>query len=232
MQPFPGRGIFLLVRHGETEWNRERRVMGRLGIALGEQGRAQVAGLAPLLAGLGAEVVWTSPLARARETADLIAAALGGLAVHVDEGLTEVDYGSWEGLTFDELMSHSAYHAYHRDPETAVVPGAVERLVHVRERVLAALARIAEARPGGRSIVVSHGDPIRLALAACLGISIKEMRRLRVDNGAVSGIEATGDWVEVKFANVRPDLAGIVGVPELCPTSGPSSSATSREEAE
>jgi probable phosphoglycerate mutase len=221
VQPFPGRGIFFLVRHGETEWNRDRRVMGRLGVSLGNRGRAQVAALAPLLTGLGAEVVWTSPLERARETAEGIATALGGIAVHVDEGLTEVDYGSWEGRTFDELMSDAAYHAYHRDPESAQAPGGRERLVEVRDRTLAALARIAEARPGGRAIVVSHGDPIRLVLAACLGMPIKQMRRLRVDNGAVSGIEATGDWVEVKFLNVRADLAGIVVPPELRSRRGP-----------
>ena len=220
MQPFPGRGIFFLVRHGETEWNRERRVMGRLGTSLSERGRTQVASLAPLLSELGAEVVWTSPLARARETAELIASALGGLPLHVDEGLTEVDYGTWEGQTFRELMADAAYHAYVRDPEMAAAPGSRERLVEVRDRVLGALTRIAADRPGGRSIVVSHGDPIRLVLAACLGLSVKEMRRLRVDNGAVSGFEATGDWVELKFANVRPDLAGIVGPLEDARPSG------------
>jgi len=211
VQPFPGRGIFLLVRHGETAWNRERRVMGRLGTSLSERGRAQVASLAPLLSGLGAEAVWTSPLARARETAELIASALGDLPLHVDEDLTEIDYGAWEGQTFRELMADAAYHAYVRDPETAAAPGSRESLADVRDRVLGVLTRIAADRPGGRSIVVSHGDPIRLVLAACLGLSAREMRRLRVDTGAASAIEATGDWVELKFVNVRLDLAGIVG---------------------
>jgi probable phosphoglycerate mutase len=211
VQPFAGRGIFFLVRHGETEWNRERRVMGRLGIPLSDAGRAQVDRLIPMLAPPGIAAVWTSPLSRARETADLLARGLGDLPVHVDEDLTEVDYGAWEGRTFAELVVEPAYHAYHRDPEGAAVPGASERLSEVRDRVLGALARIAAALPGERVLVVSHGDPIRLVLAACLGLSVAEMRRLRVDTAAVSGFEATGDWAEVKFVNVRPDLDGIVG---------------------
>jgi probable phosphoglycerate mutase len=211
VQPFPGRGILFLVRHGETDWNRERRVMGRLGVALNDAGREQVRRLAGMVEGLGCEVVWTSPLDRARETAGVLAAALGGLEVREDAGLTEVDYAAWEGRTFAELVADPEYHVYHRDPEGAPVPGGGEQLSDVRDRMMSALARVLAERPGGRSLVVSHGDPIRLALAACLGLSVKEMRRLRVDTGAVSSVELTGDWAEVKFLNVRPDLRGIVG---------------------
>lgn len=213
MQPFPGRGIFLLVRHGETEWNRERRVMGRRPVPLNETGRAQIQSLVPTLSGLGAGMVWSSPLPRATETAERIAGPLG-LRVHVDEGLTEVDYGAWEACTFSDLVADPAYHRYHHDPERAPIPGSRENLADVRKRVCGALARLAEQAPGGCSIVVSHGDPIRLVLAACLGLSAAEMRRLRVDNGAVSGIELTGDWAEVKFVNARSDLAGILLPPE------------------
>jgi probable phosphoglycerate mutase len=153
--------------------------------------------------------VWSSPLPRAQETAERIARPLG-LAVHLDEGLTEVDYGSWEGCSFADLIADPAYHEYHRDPERSAIPGGGESLAAVRERICNALARVAVASPGACTIVVSHGDPIRLVIAACLGLSVAEMRRLRVDNGAVSGIELTGDWAEVKFANLRSDLAGIL----------------------
>lgn len=209
MQPFPGRGIFLLVRHGETEWNRERRVMGRRPVPLNETGRAQIERLTPTLARLGARALWSSPLSRARETAEVIGAGLG-LPVETEEGLTEVDYGAWESCGFAELIADPAYHAYHRDPEHAPIPGGGETLAGVRDRVCGALARIAASSPEGCAIVVSHGDPIRLVLAACLRLSVAEMRRLRVDNGAVSGIELTGDWAEVKFVNARSDLEGIL----------------------
>jgi broad specificity phosphatase PhoE len=210
VQPFPGRGIFYFVRHGETEWNRVGRVMGRLPIPLSEEGRAQVRALIPMLLDLGSRVVWTSPLPRARETAEEIASGLGGLPLHVEEELTEVDYGDWEGRTFAEIVGDPSYHEYLHDPELAAAAGRREGLCRVRQRVCDALSRIAATTGGEPALVVSHGDPIRLVLAACLGLEVGEVRRLRVDNGGVSGVELTGDWAEVKFVNVRPDLGGIL----------------------
>jgi broad specificity phosphatase PhoE len=210
VQPFPGRGIFYLVRHGETEWNRDGRVMGRLAVPLSDEGRRQVRALIPMLTELGSRVVWTSPLPRARETAEGIASGLGGLPLHVEEGLTEVDYGDWAGRTFAEIVADPAYRDYLRDPDHAGAPGRREGLSQVRDRVCAALGRIAETTGGEPALVVSHGDPIRLAIGACLGLDLAEVRRLRVDNGAVSAVELTGDWAEVKFVNVRPDLGAIL----------------------
>src|SRR5215831_3105497 len=108
MQPFPGRGTFFLLRHGATAWNRERRVMGRRPIPLSEEGRAQVRALTPHLEGLDISCVWTSPLVRARATAEIVAEALG-VSVYDDPGLTEVDYADWEGKTFPELLRDDSY---------------------------------------------------------------------------------------------------------------------------
>lgn len=210
MQPFPGRGVFYFVRHGETEWNRDGRVMGRLPVSLSAEGRVQVRALIPMLADLDARVVWTSPLPRAHETAAEIAKGLGDLPLRVEDGLTEVDYGEWEGRTFAEIAREPAFHAYMRDPDHPSDSGPREGPARVRERVCAALTRIALTTDGNPVVVVSHGDPIRLVLAACLRLDVAEMRRIRVDNGAVSAIEVTGDWAEVKFLNVRPDLGGIL----------------------
>jgi ribonuclease H / adenosylcobalamin/alpha-ribazole phosphatase len=210
VQPFPGRGIFYFVRHGETEWNREGRVMGRLAVPLSDDGRRQVRDLIPMLVELEARVVWTSPLPRARETAEEIAAGLGGLPVHLEADLTEVDYGDWAGRTFAEIVGDPAYQDYVRDPDHSGAPGRREGLSQVRDRICSALGRIARTTGGAPALVVSHGDPIRLALGACLGLDLGEVRRLRVDNGAVSAVELTGDWAEVKFVNVRPDLGGIL----------------------
>jgi len=206
MQPFPGRGVFFLLRHGETEWNRERRIMGRRPVPLSEQGRAQLLSLAPHLANLGITRVWTSPLARARGTAELIAAEIGGLPVVDDEGLTEVHYADWEGKTFRDLVDDPVFHALRRDPLGTAFPGGGETLLEVRERVFDAMARIAAASAGEPAIVVSHGDPLRLVLCGCLGLDVAQLRRIRVDNGALSAVELTGDFSEVKFVNMRPDL--------------------------
>jgi broad specificity phosphatase PhoE len=210
MQPFPGQGTFLLLRHGVTEWNVERRIMGRRAIPLCEAGMRQVAALVPLLADLRIAAVWTSPLRRARETAAIVAAALGDLPVHEEPGLTEVDYGDWEGRTFSEVVGEAVFRDILRDPLYTAPPGG-ERLLHVRDRVYAAMERVAREAAGAPALVVSHGDPLRLVLAGCLGLDPAGFRRLRLDNGGVSAIELTGDWAEVKFVNMQPDLGVALG---------------------
>jgi broad specificity phosphatase PhoE len=206
MQPFPGRGRFFLLRHGETEWNRQRRILGRRPVPLSERGRAQLSALAPHLAALGIASIFTSPLPRARSTAELIAQQLGGVPIVDEDGLTEVDYADWEGKSFPDLVDHPSYAAFRKDPLGTPFPGGGESLLQVRDRVFAAMASIAAAADGRTTVVVSHGDPLRLILCGCLNMDVAELRRIRVDNGALSAIELTGDWAEVKFVNMRPDL--------------------------
>ncbi|HEY8517170.1 MAG TPA: histidine phosphatase family protein [Candidatus Binatia bacterium] len=213
MQPFPGRGVFYLLRHGETEWNRERRIMGRRPVPLSERGRAQLLELAPHLENLGIARIWTSPLPRARATAELIAERLGGLPVEEEEGLTEVHYADWEGKTFLDLRDDPLFHEFRKDPLGTPFPGGGESLLEVRDRVFAAMGRIASASDGSPAIVVSHGDPLRLILCGCLAMDVAQLRRIRVDNGALSAIELTGDWAEVKFINMRPDLDVMLQLP-------------------
>src|SRR5271167_334682 len=92
------RGIALLMRHGETAWNREGRVMGRNPIELDEHGRTQVQAAIPFARLLKPELIVTSPLARARQSAEIIAAGVGGIPVAEDPQLSEVQYGRWEEI--------------------------------------------------------------------------------------------------------------------------------------
>lgn len=208
MQPFLGRGLFFLLRHGTTDWNVEQRVMGRRPVPLNRQGRDEVGALIPYLTSLGIERIWTSPLERARRSAEIVAEALR-VPMDADDDLTEVDFGAWEGMTFAEVLEDSRYRDFQADPAHATIPGG-ESLAMVRDRVYRGMRRIAERNEGGTALVVSHGDPVRLVLAGCLGIDLAEVRRLRVDNGALSAVELTGDWAEVKLMNMRPDLAAIL----------------------
>jgi len=99
-QPGGVRGVALLMRHGETPWNREGRVMGRNPVELDSHGRAQVAGLVDFVRALKPDLIVTSPLVRARQSAEIIAAGLGGgVPIREDEQIAEVQYGRWEGMT-------------------------------------------------------------------------------------------------------------------------------------
>ncbi|WBU38572.1 histidine phosphatase family protein [Homoserinibacter sp. YIM 151385] len=144
-----------LVRHGETDWNAARRIQGRTDIPLNDTGRAQARATGRLLARRSWDGVVTSPLARAAETAAIIAAELGLGEPAVSEPLVERDYGAAEGLDYTEIDR--------RFPEGARVPGRETR-EQVAARVVPELVRLAQARPGASLVVVSHGGAIRSAL--------------------------------------------------------------------
>jgi broad specificity phosphatase PhoE len=135
----------LLVRHGETDWNAEGRLQGHTDTPLNELGRRQALTLADELAGDGIEAVYSSDLARARETAEIVAGRLG-LPVVLDPDLREKDWGTWEGLT---------------GAERERVELAGETTEAHRERTLRALRSIATGHPGGRVLVVTHGGSMR-----------------------------------------------------------------------
>lgn len=139
------------VRHGETEWNRIKRVQGASDIPLNDVGRAQARATAQALSSEEFTAVFTSPLGRAHETAQIISDRLGLGEPELLAGVIERNYGEGEGLTDQEIES--------RWPHDSEVPGRESRDAVVA-RALAALAELSERFPGGRLLVVSHGGVI------------------------------------------------------------------------
>jgi 2,3-bisphosphoglycerate-dependent phosphoglycerate mutase len=165
----------LLARHGETDWNRDNRFQGHADPPLNETGRTQARALAKTLAGEPLSAVYTSPLRRAAETAETVA-AVHGLDVEVDDGLREVDVGSWEGLTRAELEEHyPAQFGRWVSGEQGWEDG--ETYDEMGRRVIAALRRLAERHDAHHVVAVTHGGPIRAAIAAAQGISHTDARR-------------------------------------------------------
>ncbi len=159
----------VLVRHGETDWNLERRYQGHLDPPLNAAGRAESDKLAKALVGERIQAIYSSDLRRARETAEIVGAALG-LPVLADPGLREVDLGSWAGLTRDEVAERFGKSATH-DGET--------RGEH-RERVVEAVRRIAARHPGGCILIVTHGGSIRALERAATGESPRVMANCEI----------------------------------------------------
>jgi broad specificity phosphatase PhoE len=181
-----------LARHGESDWNAANRFQGHSDRPLTDLGREQARGLADLVAAENVEAIYASPLSRALETARIVAARIG-LEVAVDEGLREVDTGSWSGLSRAEVRER-----YPEGFQRWITGGAGwedgESYEEMAERVLAAVNRIAAAHPGGRVLLVSHGGPIRAIQAASDGMAISEYRRLRpVEPNARLSAVAVGD---------------------------------------
>ena len=167
----------LLVRHGETEWARERRHTGRTDVPLDDAGRAQAAALAgrlPLaeLAPIGA--VWSSPLSRAVDTA-----ALAGLAVdRTDDDLLEWDYGPVEGLTTADLrLEHPDWDVWDGGPQ-AIGDGG-ETVDEVGARVDRVLARAAAV--DGTVVLVAHAHVLRILAVRWLGLPPRTGRHLALD---------------------------------------------------
>jgi broad specificity phosphatase PhoE len=149
----------LLVRHGETDWNLSRRLQGHADLPLNETGRKQARALADELAEVELDAVYSSDLSRAFETARIVAEPRG-LEVTALEELRERHFGSWEGLTDDEIQS--------RFPEVAEgVLGDGETREELDRRVFDVLQRIAREHSDGTVLVVSHGGPLRAVLRHC-----------------------------------------------------------------
>jgi broad specificity phosphatase PhoE len=182
----------ILLRHGQTELSVHRRYSGRGNPPLTETGLRQAAAAADRLAGpagLGdIAAVLTSPLGRARQTADAVGKAIGVQVVELDD-LTETDFGEWEGLTFTE--------AFERDPDlhrnwladsSVCTPGG-ESFDQVLERVSRAKDRILAEHGGATVVVVSHVTPIKTLLRIGLDAGPSLLFRLHLDLASLSVVE-------------------------------------------
>src|SRR6204780_455593 len=198
------RGTALLMRHGETAWNREGRVMGRKPIELDADGRAQVQASVPFARLLQPELIITSPLARARQSAEIIAAGVGDVPVAEDPQLSEVKYGRWEGMVYDDLLEDADYLNYRDHPLDAPTPGG-ETIAQGQSRGGEAVRRAITDNSERRILFVSHGDIIRTVLCHFMRLELAHFRRIRVDNAAFSAFQIVGDFAEMKFLNLLPD---------------------------
>ena len=155
-----------LARHGQTAYNHEGRFQGHLPVPLDDTGRAQAAQLAEAAARVELVSMWCSPLARARETADIVAARIG-LTPHEDARFAETDTGDWTGRSFAEIRAEDpeGFARFERSDPTFRYPGGEsfgEQSARVQEGLHALYAR-PEVLP---ALVVCHRGVIRLALAA------------------------------------------------------------------
>ena len=166
-----------LARHGESDWNVAKRFQGHSDRPLTALGREQAHALADLVASEEIDAVYTSPLSRARETAEIVAARAGLEPIALPE-LREVDTGSWSGLSRTDVEARFPEgFARWRSGGSGWEDG--ETYEEMAERVIGALRAIAEDHPDGRVLIISHGGPIRAIHAAAEGQAIKDYRRLK-----------------------------------------------------
>lgn len=178
----------ILVRHGETRWNRELRWQGHLDIPLGEEGMAQANLVAGRLSRVGPCLVWSSDLERAYRTAVEIASRFGG-SVRKHSGLREVLMGEWQGLTHEEILEKCplSVKRFFSDFAKGRAPGG-ESFEEMAIRVRTAMDAISTVSEGALAIAVTHGGPIKAIVCDVLGISPAQRWRFRVDNAGITRV--------------------------------------------
>jgi len=176
----------ILVRHGETRWNHENRVVGHTQIGLNINGRQQAARLTGALKDERVSAIYSSTLRRARETAAAIARG-HGLGVVTDDALKEVDAGELEGLTFEEVMKRydDFLQEWMKDNPSLRMPGG-ESMIELQQRAWPAVERIVGEHPDGVVILVSHSLAILSIISGALGMRPSNFRRLRMSLASIS----------------------------------------------
>lgn len=202
----------ILIRHGETAWNAERRLQGHLDIPLNAEGERQARLLADALAAEPIDLIVSSDLQRARQTAQAVA-ALRGMPVQTEPGLRERCYGGFEGLLYSEIEQRfpAEFAAWQARDVDAILPdgkncGETFRQFHARST--GAILGLARAHPGRTIALVAHGGVLECAYRMALGLPLETPRDFKIYNASINrfrmqeGRLALDSWGEV--AHLRP----------------------------
>jgi broad specificity phosphatase PhoE len=190
---------FFLIRHAAIDGLGDR-IAGRMpGVGLNAAGREQAARLARRLTDEAIHAIYSSPQLRASETAQTVATVLG-LKIQIAEELDEIDFGAWTGKTYEELRALPEWRNFNiLRSSVRIAKG--ELLLEVQARIVGLMARLGGDHPGHTVALVSHGDPIRLALAHQLGTPIDFIPRFEIGPASVSAVELHSHGPRVLWIN-------------------------------
>lgn len=175
----------ILARHGETEWNVEEVFRGRIDIELNEDGIKQAELLAEYLSDLKIAAIYSSPLKRALQTAEIIA-GYHRLNVEIASGLIDLDYGKWQGLRHQEVKDKykELYRGWIKSPDKVKMP-AGESLNDVRKRAIGVVNKVT-AKYEGTVVLVSHRVVNKVLICALLGVGNSHFWHIKHDTGGIS----------------------------------------------
>ncbi|NMB35578.1 MAG: histidine phosphatase family protein [Firmicutes bacterium] len=182
-----------LVRHGETDWNRQMRVQGREDVPLNDRGREQARRLSRRLGRKSISAIFSSPLSRARETAEIIAAN-HNLIPETVSGLAEIDFGDWEGKIYGEMdeRERAAVTQWLSDPTLHSIPGG-ETLQQFQKRLEDCYKKLLDNHAAGNMAIVTHAGAIKVLVAGIMEASLAKIPRLRLMTASLS-IILYDDW--------------------------------------
>jgi probable phosphoglycerate mutase len=181
-----------VTRHGETDWNKKGVLQGWLDVPINDRGRVQARELAAAFADAGFDAIWSSPLVRARETADMIAALLRLPPPSVHEGLKERHFGAIQGIPKNELAEQNPVlleQILRRNPAAQFVGG--ESMEEFADRLLVAFMDIGARHIGDRVLVITHGWVLDALLRHIGGVARNAVLWVKPKNGESVWVEAT-----------------------------------------
>lgn len=196
--------ILLLIRHGETDWNRSGRVMGDQAIPLNQAGERQAQACAEVLSGTPISGIFTSPVLRAVQTAEILSRPHGMPLQHIS-ALREIGVGHWINRYWKDFADDPAKRDWYTQPDLAR-PAGGETLREVQLRAVASVEQVIQCLQDKPSVFVSHGDVIRAILAHYLHLDLAVLRQATIDHASVSGLELMGHTAHLLFLNHRPGL--------------------------
>ncbi len=207
----------LLVRHGETQWNREKRFQGQIDVPLNEQGRVQAEKAEFFLREIRIDRAVSSPMARPKETAEIILRSHPHVTLELDERLVEIAHGLWEGKLEEEIAAEfgAELAAWKQSPETVQMPEG-ENLQQVWQRAIAAWEAIVASAPSDRPstiLVVAHDAINKAILCYLAGFGPEQFWVFKQGNGAVSVIDypkGAGTKPIIQALNITTHLGGVL----------------------
>lgn len=195
--------LIYMIRHGRTDWNDQRRIMGREQVPLNEKGREMVEAVAGQLATEDISAIYSGTLARTKETARILASSWGAKIIE-EPRLDESAYERWVGKKYNELKGDHDFDLYSKAPtESRFSEG--EGMADIQKRVLAVIDRIAEEKQGIKTALVSHADVIKPVITHYLGMDLDTMHRLAVANASVTVLDLGYPGApRIRYMNMMP----------------------------
>ena len=201
----------ILIRHGETDWNAEQVFRGKIDVPLNKLGLAQAGAVKEALAEIKIDALYASPLARALDTARVLAEKRN-LEIKVEEGLSDVDFGLWQGVPKGKVKEDypDLYNTWLTDPHLVTFPRG-ETLLKVQKRSMAALERAIETSPGKTVAIVSHRVVIKVILCSVLGLDLSRFWHVKQDTCAINRFEYDTGGYFLACLNDTCHLKGLAG---------------------
>lgn len=199
-------GLIYLVRHGETDWNKDGRFRGREDLVLNERGLKQAEALASFFEPRKISAVYSSPLLRARQTAEAIAGRKG-LLVQIEEGFIDVNYGEWQGLKLEEIEENfpSVYRQWLKNPVEVTFPGG-DSVRSVTERTAETLLNLANEHLRDEIVIVAHQAINKIILYHFFHLRDR-LWEIPQDVGVINLLSFDGKDLNLEFYNYTRHLS-------------------------